>query len=184
MPIDPFGSMIQDIQHIKPIQTIQPIQGTQNVNFFKGDPGEQGERGESGLKGDQGDQGEQGSKGEQGDKGEPGEQGDKGEQGLKDSQPLKLLWSGYGESNQIIELTESPEDFKMIHITSVYNLQHAFMSTLSPAAMGNEFACWYLYVGFHQRLGFYGDRHKFVSISHVSEQGDLALSLRSVYGEL
>ncbi len=143
MPIDPFGSMIQDIQHIKPIQTIQPIQGTQNVHFLKGDQGDQGERG------DKGDKGDKGSKGDKGDK------GDKGEQSQKDSQPLKLLWSGHAESNSIIELAESPEDFKMIHITSVYNLQHAFMSTLSPAAMGDEFACWYLYVGFHQRLGFY-----------------------------
>ncbi len=45
MPIDPFGSMIQDI---KTIQTIKSIQGAQNVHFVQGSQGLKGEHGEHG----------------------------------------------------------------------------------------------------------------------------------------
>ncbi len=273
MPIDPFGSMIQDI---KTIQTIKSIQGAQNVHFVQGAQGLKGEHGESGPKGDQGPKGDKGEHGESGPKGDQGskgyygikgDKGDKGDSGIKGehgesgpkgehgesgpkgdkgyygtkgdkgdkgdsgnianllpieggsmsgnitmghkhtvshirdpeethevaskgyvdkmvSQPLKLMWSGYGEGNQIIELAESPEDFKMIHITSVYNLQHAFTSTFSPAAMGKEIAYWHQYVAIHQKLIFHGDRHKLVYIKHVGERRAPTLTLRAVYGQL
>ncbi len=97
--------------------------------------------------------------------------------------PMKLLWSGYGYDKHEIILKESPENFRMIHMTSEYEAGRAITGNFCPAAIGTEFTSWYVYVANQQELQFHGDLHTIVMINHVGE-GKVPYTLRSVYGQL
>ncbi len=97
--------------------------------------------------------------------------------------PMKLLWSGYGFDKNEIELKDPPKNFRMIHMTSEYEAGRAITGNFCPAAIGEEFASWYVYVANQQELEFHGDQHKTVKINHVGK-GTVRYTLRSVYGQL
>ncbi len=191
MPIDPFGNMIQGIQGVQSIQVVQGPQGPQGTQGPQGPQGDSGNMGdllpiEGGSMSGNITMGHEHTVSHIRDPEEVHEAATKGYVDKMVSQPLKLLWSGNATDNQQIRLNQSPEDFRLIHTTSVHKSQHAFTSTLNTAVLGNEFACWYKYVGCQQILVFYGDRHKFVHINNIVPDGveNLNITLTAVYGEL
>ena len=94
--------------------------------------------------------------------------------------PMRLLWSGIAVEGSIT-LKESPEHFRMIHITSHYEMGRIITANFCPAAVGLKIESWYINVSGRQGLTFSGEGHTHVKIY---DYGKLHFSLDNVYGQL
>ena len=93
--------------------------------------------------------------------------------------PMKLLWSGM-QTRGKITLSDSPENYRMIHCTSEYEEGRIDTSNFCPSAIGLKISEWYVNVGTDQVLTFSGKDHKTVTITDF---GKLHFGLESIYGQ-